>query len=92
MGLLYIIYRRDVSRRFVRGIYKGSVCIIWSTSKNYIGLRPEVCSSILGSLYSKTGNLNGDFDGILFINRWINGMIELDVRIVFMSLCQLCIE
>ena len=69
MGLFYIMYKRDVSRRFVRGIYKGSVCMTWGTSENHIGLRPKVCGSILGGLYSKTKNLNDDFNGISPINR-----------------------
>jgi len=69
MGLLYIIYRRDISRRFVRGICKGSVCTTWGTNEDHIGSRPKVYSSILGSLYGKAKDLNGDFNGILPINR-----------------------
>jgi len=69
MGLFYTIYQRNVSRRFVKGIYKGSVCITWGTSENHIGLRSKVCGSILESLYSKTKDLNSDFNNILPINR-----------------------
>jgi len=69
MGLFYIIYRRDVNKGFVKGICKGSVCITWGTSENYIGLRPKVRGSILGSLYGKAKKLNGDFNGILPTDR-----------------------
>jgi len=69
MGLFYIIYGRDISKGPVGGICKGSVCITQGTSKDHIGLRPKVCGSILESLYSKTKDPNGDFNGILSINR-----------------------
>ena len=59
----------------------------WGTSKDHIGLRPKVRGSILGSLYSKTRNPNGDFNGILPINRQINKIIEPDIGAVFMALC-----
>ena len=55
-------------------------------NKNYIGLRPKVCSSILGSLYSKTKDPNSNFNGILPINRQIDKKTELDVKTVFMTL------
>ena len=40
MGLFYIMYKGNVSRRLVRSLYKGSVYITWGTSKGYIRLRP----------------------------------------------------
>ncbi len=63
------MYRKDISRRFVRGIYKGSVYTTQGTSEDYIGLRPKVHGSILGSLYGKAKNLNGNFNGILPIDK-----------------------
>src|SRR6266571_1884197 len=92
MGLLYTIYRKDVSRRFVKGIYKGNVCITWGTNKDHIGSRPKVRGSILGSLYSKARNPNGDFNNILPTNRQINGTTKPDTRIVPMTLRQLRTE
>ena len=89
MGIFYIIYRRNVSRGFIRGIYKGSIYAIRGTSENYIRLRPKVRSNILGSLYSKAKNPNSNFNGILPIDRWINKKTKPDVRTVFMPLCQL---
>ena len=68
MGILYIIYGRDINRGFIGGIYKGNICITWGINEDYIGLRPKVYGSILGNLYSKTRNLNGDFNSILPIN------------------------
>ena len=64
----------------------------WGANENYIKLRPKVYNSILGSLYSETKNPNSDFNGILFINRWINKETKPDVRVVFMTLYQLCTE
>ena len=86
MGLLYIIYQRNVSRRFVKGIYKGSICIVWGINESYIRSRPKVYGNILGSFYSKTKNPNSDFNGILFIDKWINKKTEPDIKIIFMSL------
>ena len=68
MGIFYIIYQGNISRGFVKGIYKGSVCMIWGTNKDYIRLISKVYNSILGGLYSKTKNPNGDFNGISPIN------------------------
>ena len=62
------------------------------TSKDYIGLRPKVCGSILGSFYGKAKDLNGDFNGILSINKQINRETEPDVKTVPMTLCQLHTE
>ena len=81
------MYRRDVSRGFIGGICEGSVCMIWGTSEDYIGLRPKVCGSILGSLYGKAKDLNGDFNSILPTDRQINKETEPDVKIVSMTLC-----
>ena len=92
MGLFYTIYRRDISKGLIRGIYKGSVYIIWGTSKDYIGSRFKVRGSILGSLYSKTKNPNSDFNGISPTNRWTNKETKPDVRTVSMTLHQLCTE
>jgi len=61
--------------------------MIWGINENHIRSRFKVCGSILGSLYSKAKNLNGDFNGILPIDRWINKKTELDIRTVFMILC-----
>src|SRR6266568_3185228 len=83
------MYKRNVSRRSIRGICKGSICITWSTNKNHIGLRPKVCGSILGGLYGKTRDLNSDFNSILPINKWTNRKTELDVRAVSIILRQL---
>ena len=69
MGLFYTIYKRDVSKGLIKGIYKGNICITQGTNKNHIGLRLKVYSSILGSLYSKTKDPNGNFNSILPINR-----------------------
>ena len=69
MGLFYTIYGGNISKGLVRSIYKGSIYITQGTNKNHIGLRPKVYSSILGGLYSKTKDLNGNFNSILFINR-----------------------
>ena len=69
MGLFYIMYRRDVSRRFVGGIYKGNIYTTQGTSENYIKSRPKVRGSILGNLYSKARNPNSNFNGISPINR-----------------------
>ena len=81
------MYRRDVSRESIGSICEGSVCTTWGTSENHIRLRPKVCSSILGSLYSKTRNPNSDFNGILSINRWTNKETKPDIKTVFMTLC-----
>jgi len=69
VGLFYTMYRRNVNKGLVKGICEGSVYITQGTSKDYIGLRPKVYSSILGSLYNKAGNPNGDFNSISFINK-----------------------
>ena len=63
-----------------------SVCKTQSTSKDYIRLGFKVCISILGMLYSKTKNINNDINSILFIDGWIDKMVELDIGAVFMSL------
>ena len=81
------MYKRDVNRRFVRGIYEESICMTWGTNEDYIGLKPKVCGSILGSLYSKIRNLNNNFNGISPTDRQINKKIKLDVGTVFMILC-----
>ncbi len=86
MGLLYTIYKGNISRRFIRGIYKGSICTTWGTNENHIGLRFKVHSSILGSLYSKTKDLNGDFNGISPIDRRINKETEPDARTIPITL------
>ncbi len=86
------MYKRDVSRRFIRGIYKGSICTTQGTSKDYIRSRPKVCGNILGNLYGKARNPNGDFNSILPIDRQTNGETEPDVKIVPMALRQLRTE
>ena len=89
MGILYIIYRRDVSKGFVKDVYEGSIYTTWGTNKDYIGLRPEVCNSILGNIHSKTRDLNGDFNSILFVNRQTNKETKLDIKIIPTILRQL---
>ena len=69
MGLLYIMYKRNVSKGLVRGICERNVYMTQGTSEDHIGLRSKVCGSILGSLYSKTKDLNNNFNSILFIDR-----------------------
>jgi len=86
VGLFYIIYKKNVSRGFIRGICKGNVYITQSTSENHIRSRPKVCNSILGSLYGKAKNLNGDFNGISPINGQINKKTKLNIRTVFITL------
>ena len=92
MGLLYIIYRGNVSKGLIGGIYKGSVCITRGANEDHIGSGPKVCNSILGNLYSKTKDLNSNFNSILPIDGWINRKIELDNKIILTSLCQLYTE
>ena len=58
----------------------------WGISENHIRLKPKVCGSILGSLYNKTRDLNGDFNSISPIDRWINKETELDVKTIPMTL------
>ena len=43
-------------------------------------------------LYSKTKNISGDINSILFIDRWTNRMVEPDIGTVFVLLCQSRIE
>src|SRR6266702_8398568 len=86
------MYRENVSKGLVGGIYKGSIYMTQGTSEDHIRSRPKVCSSILGSIYSETKNLNSDFNSILSINRRTNGETKLDIRIVFTTLCQLHTE
>ena len=81
------MYKRNISKGLIRGIYKGSIYITWGTSEDYIGLKPKVCGNILGDLYNKVGNPNGDFNSILPINRWANKETKPDVRAVLMTLC-----
>ena len=86
MGLFDIIYRGNVSRRFIKGIYKRSIYITQGTNENHIGSRPKVYDNILRGLYSKAKDLNGNFNGILSINKWINRETKLDIRAVFITL------
>ena len=86
------MYRRNVSKGLIGGIYKRSVYIIWGTSKDYIKLRPKVRGNILGSLYGKTRNPNSNFNGISPINGQTNGETELNIRTVFITLHQLHTE
>ena len=92
MGILCIMHKRNVSKRFIGDLYKGSVCKTWSTSQNHIGPRFKICVSILGSIYSKTKNISNNVNSILFANKQINREIESDIGIVFMILRQLCTE
>jgi len=69
VGLFCIVYKRNISKGLIRGIYKGSICITQGTSEDYIRLRPKVYNNILGSLYSKIRDLNGNFNGILPIDK-----------------------
>ena len=63
------MYRRDVSKGLIGGICEKNVCTTWGTNEDHIGLRPKVYNSILENLYSKTKDLNGDFNSILPINK-----------------------
>ncbi len=83
------MHRRDVSKGLIKGIYKGSIYITWGTNENHIGLRPKVHNSILGSLYSKAKNPNGDFNGISPTDRQTNKETKPDVKTVFTILYQL---
>ena len=89
MGILYIIYRRDVSGGLIGDLCQGGICKIQGTNENHIGLRPKVYSSILGSLYSKTRNLDGDFNSLLLIDGWTNKEAKPNVKTVFIILRQL---
>ncbi len=82
------MYGGDISRGFVGSICQRNICKTWGTSKDYIELRPKICVSILGSIYSKTRDMNSDVNGILSINRWTNRMAEPDIGVVFKALCK----
>src|SRR6266702_2839195 len=92
MGLFHTRYKRNVSKGRIGGICEGSVYITQSTNEDHIGSRPKVHNNILGSLYSKTRNPNGDFNGISPINRWANKETKPDVKTVLTTLCQLRTE
>ncbi len=92
MGLLYIMYRGNISRGLIRGLYKGSICTIWGTNEDHIRLRPKVRSSILGSLYGKAKDLNNNLNGISPTNGRINKEVKPDIRIVPITLRQLHIK
>ena len=79
MRILYYIYKRDFSRRYNTDLYKRSIYKTWSINKNYIKWRYKIYYSILKSLYSRTGNLSGNINSILSINRWINKESKLDI-------------
>ena len=86
------MYRGDVNRGLVRGLCKKNVCMTQGINEDYIGLKPKVYSSILKNLYSKTKNLNGNFNSILSINRQVNKETELDIKTVPITLHQLHTE
>ena len=86
MGILCIIYRRNVSRRPIRGLCQGNIYKAQSTSKNHIGSRPEICVGILGVFYSKTKNINSNVNSILFTDKWTNKTIKLNIKTVFVLL------
>jgi len=58
----------------------------WITRQNYIGQRPEIYSSILGNLFSRTKNLNSNINSILSVDRWSDKETELNIGIVSMTL------
>ena len=87
MGILYTMYKRDISKGLVKDICKKSIYTTQGISKDYIGLKSKVYSSILGSLYSKVENLNSNFNGILPIDKQTNKETKLDVKIIFIALC-----
>ena len=64
----------------------------WGASEDYIRSRPQVRGSILGGLYNKIRNPNGNFNNILPIDKWVNRKTKPDVKIVFIILCQLHTE
>ena len=63
------MYRGDISEGLVRDLYKRSIYTTQGTNENHIGLRFKVYGSILGSLYSKIGDPNSNFNSVLLINR-----------------------
>jgi len=69
VGLLYTVYKGNISRKSIKGIYKGSIYMTQSTNKDYIRSRPKVHGSILGGLYSKTRNPNSNFNSVPPTNR-----------------------
>ena len=82
MGILYCIHQRDFSRRYSINLHKKSIYKIYSTSKDYIRQRYKIYYSILKSLYGRTRNLGSNINSLLFINRWANGEVKLDVGTV----------
>ncbi len=50
---------------------------------------PKIRSSVLGNVYSKTKDISNNVNSILFTNGWVDKMIELDIKAVFMALCEL---
>ena len=52
MGILYIIYKRNINRGFVGSLYKRNIYKIGSINENYIKLRFEIHVNVLRSIYS----------------------------------------
>ena len=86
------MYRKNISRKFIKGICKRNIYTTWGTNKDRVKLRPKVYSSILGSLYSKTKNPNGNFNSILPTDKQTNKETKLNIKTVFTALYQLYTE
>ena len=92
MGILYIIYKGDVSRKSIKDLCQRSVYKTQGTNEDHIGLRPKVCISVLGILYSKTKNIDNDINSIPSINGQTNKTVKPDIGTVFTTLYKSCIE
>ena len=92
MGILYCIYGGDFSRKYSVNLHEGSVCKIWSISKNYIRQRHEIYSSILKSFYGRIRNQGSNIYSLSSTDRWIDRKVGLDTKMVFKALYQLYIK
>jgi hypothetical protein len=92
MGILYIIYKRDVSKRFIKNLCERNVRKTWSTNQDHIGLRLEIRVSILRNVYSKTKNMSSNVNNISLANKWTDKMVKQDIKAVPMLLYQSCAE
>ena len=83
------MHKNNVSKGFIKGLYKGNICKTQNTNENHIKPKPKICISILGNIYNKTKNISNNVNNILLINEWTNKTVELDIKTVFTILCQL---
>ena len=56
MGILYRLYKRDLSKKSGINLYKGSIYKTQNIRQDYIRQRYEIYISILVSVYSRTKN------------------------------------